>query len=543
MRPVRSARSVRSVRFTRPGRTPRPVAFLRIPATLACAAVAAASSCEVGANSTAPAAAADSARLATAAAALEQAASAGALHGAASVLVPGAAPRRTAGGRLREPDGEPVTADSRFRLASLTKLVVQVAVLRLVERGDLDLDQTLASARPGFEAPWAERVTLRQLLAFRSGLPRELRGDPLASGVQLDADGRGAPCVDGWTAVGPELEPDTRTEYSNLGYLHLGAVIERATDRPLEAALRELVLAPAGMDGVGLCTCTPGADAPPGHAVGHAPGPDGAAEPVAPFDVAPRWSAGGLHGSVVDLEHLARGLLDGELLGEAATDELFTQFGRPGVDPARLEARGHVPGFANALTVSREPPFAVVALQNLAPADARAALAPFEAAVAELGDGAAGAHDEDVVAHLRGMTDDGWTLVASFEAVPPRPFLPRVRAYLESFDGDRADVAAALRALHGVELDDDDEEFLEMIAGTSAYEKAIHDRFGPFRLAAWRPGRDDELELYLLGPEKRGVRYRFGPSARADDLVGTKAHATMGFRPPPDLLPDGAVPR
>ena len=144
------------------------------------------------------------------------------------------------------PDGPAIDSTSRFRLASLTKLFTQLAILRLVDDGRLDLDATLASVRPGFDAAWAETVTIRQLLTFRSGLPRERSGamNPIDAGVTYDATGGALVDLDTWTADGPSVAPGTRTQYSNLGYFHLGAVIEAVHGAPYETALRELVARP-----------------------------------------------------------------------------------------------------------------------------------------------------------------------------------------------------------------------------------------------------------------------------------------------------------
>ena len=117
-----------------------------------------------------------------------------------------------------------------FPVASVTKLATALAVLRLVDAGELRLDDELwdaAAAGPG--------VTVRRLLAHTSGLPQE----PAAG-----ADWRG-----GCLATRPERAPGTKHFYSNAGYGLLGVLVERATGRDFAQALDEVVLGPLGVAG------------------------------------------------------------------------------------------------------------------------------------------------------------------------------------------------------------------------------------------------------------------------------------------------------
>jgi CubicO group peptidase (beta-lactamase class C family) len=72
--------------------------------------------------------------------------------------------------------GAAVTAESRFSVGSLTKSMVATVVARLAEDGRLSLDNPVAAYVPELRAaPWAERATVRDLLANRSGLPLRVR--------------------------------------------------------------------------------------------------------------------------------------------------------------------------------------------------------------------------------------------------------------------------------------------------------------------------------------------------------------------------------
>jgi CubicO group peptidase (beta-lactamase class C family) len=80
--------------------------------------------------------------------------------------------------------GAPVTAESRFSVGSLTKPMVATVVARLAEDGRLSLDDPVAAYVPELRsAAWAERATVRDLLANRSGLP-------LRVGLEFDFSAR-----------------------------------------------------------------------------------------------------------------------------------------------------------------------------------------------------------------------------------------------------------------------------------------------------------------------------------------------------------------
>ncbi|WP_308294831.1 serine hydrolase domain-containing protein [Streptomyces sp. JJ66] len=128
-------------------------------------------------------------------------------------------------------DPEPVTVDTPFDLASLTKLVTALLTVRQAERGVLELDAEVARYLPEFGAAGKGRVTVRQLLTHTSGLAPQL---PFHDGH-------------GWELLW--REPLTRTGpcYSDLGFLALGRLLERVTGRPLDALVREEITGPLGM--------------------------------------------------------------------------------------------------------------------------------------------------------------------------------------------------------------------------------------------------------------------------------------------------------
>ncbi|MFD5320270.1 serine hydrolase domain-containing protein [Streptomyces sp. NPDC127098] len=127
----------------------------------------------------------------------------------------------------------PMRRDTVFDLASLSKLYTAVVVVRLAERGLLDLDDPVGRWLPVFRGA---EPTVRRLLTHTSGLPAWLDLEPyqddaarLAVIAALDPVGRGG------------------YRYSDLGLIVLGALAERVAGRGLDALVAELVTDPLGL--------------------------------------------------------------------------------------------------------------------------------------------------------------------------------------------------------------------------------------------------------------------------------------------------------
>ena len=162
----------------------------------------------------------------------------------------------------------PVTADTVFRIGSVSKLFTAVAVLQLCELGLVDLDCPVGDYLRAFRlvptGAGVRPVTLRHLLTHTSGIP-ELRGPgDLLHAAFTPSGGRSAmPTVragarrpaladvyrDGLRVV---VEPGTAFAYSNHGFAVLGQVVEDVTGTSLDAYLQSSVFGPLGMRDSGL---------------------------------------------------------------------------------------------------------------------------------------------------------------------------------------------------------------------------------------------------------------------------------------------------
>ena len=140
-------------------------------------------------------------------------------------------------------DGEPrraVDADTLFRIASVSKLATSIAVMQLVERGELDLDVDI-SAYTDVKIPrrYPGDITLRHLLTHTAGF-EEHAGNPEKE-----------PDLDSYIRQDPPAQvfaPGTTPAYSNYGMSLAGYIVERVSGEVFEDYVREHVLEPAGMD-------------------------------------------------------------------------------------------------------------------------------------------------------------------------------------------------------------------------------------------------------------------------------------------------------
>lgn len=160
--------------------------------------------------------------------------------------------------------GAPVTAETRFCAGSLTKSMVATVIRGLAQAGQLSLDDPVAGHVPELrQTGWAERATLRDLLANRSGLPlsAEMEFDLAPYGGDERALSRLAADLSSRTPAGDFWS------YSNVGWCLLGRVVETATGSSWEAAMRSRLFRRAGMSATAFGTEPGSAPRATGHEI------------------------------------------------------------------------------------------------------------------------------------------------------------------------------------------------------------------------------------------------------------------------------------
>ena len=286
---------------------------------------------------------------------LEEGLAAGLYSGAAAGVVTPEGRTVAVAGTHAYGDERAVDADSLFDLASVSKTFTAAVLLRLVESGQVGLDDSVSGVLPIAD----KSITLRMLLLHTSGLPAESflwRDSPeLAPENRLDA-------VLSTPLAAP---PDTTHLYSCLGYIAAGAYAERTTGASLADLLDELVCRPLGLTSIGFGPV----DSARAVATEEEPWAGrglvrGEVHDETNWYLGGRVGNAGLFGTADDLLTFAASFLDACLLGPqlvqlATTDQLEPRHGSPygqGVGPrirdhdlfGEVDAVGHA-GFTGTM--------------------------------------------------------------------------------------------------------------------------------------------------------------------------------------------------
>jgi len=149
--------------------------------------------------------------------------------------------RKAYGQRSVSPTAEPMTLDTIFDMASITKIVATTtSVMILVEEGRLRLSDRVASHIPEFGRYGKESITIQQLLTHTSGL---------RSGIDRSFPWLGyEKAIELVTEEVLATTPGERFVYSDAGFLLLAEIVARVSGRPLDRFARERVLQPLGMN-------------------------------------------------------------------------------------------------------------------------------------------------------------------------------------------------------------------------------------------------------------------------------------------------------
>ncbi|MCI0684092.1 MAG: beta-lactamase family protein [Gemmataceae bacterium] len=153
--------------------------------------------------------------------------------------------RRAFGQRSLLPMKTPMDLATLFDLASLTKpIATATAIMLLIEAGKLKLTDKLSDHLPAFRRKETEDITVEHLLLHTSGF---IADNPLAD----YQDGR-AKAIERLHALKPLAPPGTKFVYSDVGYLLLGEIVEKASGMTLDRFTNERVFTPLGMSETGF---------------------------------------------------------------------------------------------------------------------------------------------------------------------------------------------------------------------------------------------------------------------------------------------------
>jgi CubicO group peptidase (beta-lactamase class C family) len=283
----------------------------------------------------------------------------------------------------------PMSTDAVFRIGSITKQFTAMAILQLVHDGKLNLTDELQTHLDFPKKDWP--ITIEQLLTHTSGVPNytdlpSFTPDNYGKDVSL------AEVIATFKDLPLEFEPGTKWNYSNSGYILLGALVERMSGMSWEMYMSEQFFGPLGM-GRSSASATNGQL--PGEVFGYQKGEKGW-EPATPLSMTWPQGAGAIRCTVDDLfawntAVMTNKLVPAELLSKAHTERKLkdgsaTHYGygwsfQNVQGSPTIEHNGGINGFVSASLYLPKEDIYVAVLCN-SETDAVEVLAPQLAAIA-----------------------------------------------------------------------------------------------------------------------------------------------------------------
>lgn len=277
---------------------------------------------------------------------------------------------RSARGLANVDTGTPLTADSVFRIGSVSKQFAAAGLLTLVEAGKVSLGDPLSKYLPDF--PNGKRITVLELLNHTSGVKSYTGIAAWREGpVEKDADT--AQLIASFKDAKTDFAPGEGWGYNNSGYVLVGAVIEAASGQPWHEYLRTALFEPLGLGNTYY-----GAD--PEAVTRQVPGYSLRDDKVVAAKVISMTlphAAGALLSTVDDLTKWNRALHEGRVLKTDTYKQMITPVGKAieaqygfGISRSTVQGTpmldhgGDIFGFSSMLQYVQGPDISVVVLQN-----------------------------------------------------------------------------------------------------------------------------------------------------------------------------------
>jgi len=144
----------------------------------------------------------------------------------------------------------PNSTTTIFQLGSLTKQFTAMLLMQLVEKGLIELNQTVSHYLPDYPSDKGQKITIHHLLSHSSGIPDYT---PLDTFYEwMTTSHIPSQFIDNFSSLDLEFEPGSEFRYSNSGYYLLGVIIEKVTGNPVQQVLKEFITEPLGMNNTGL---------------------------------------------------------------------------------------------------------------------------------------------------------------------------------------------------------------------------------------------------------------------------------------------------
>lgn len=214
----------------------------------------------------------------------------------------------------------PIRSEMVFNLGSITKQFTAVAILQLVEKSKISLQDSLQKYVPDFPSK-GYTITIENLLTHTSGIKDYMQIDYPEPYMER-GDFSPKALIDSFKSLPLEFEPGTRFQYSNSGYFLLGYIIERISGKTWQDYLQENILTPLGLTN----TYTDHPNAIIKNRVYGYKKEDQHFEKANYWSATISYAAGGLLSNVEDLYKWQKGLYSYQILKKETLEKAFTSF-------------------------------------------------------------------------------------------------------------------------------------------------------------------------------------------------------------------------
>jgi serine beta-lactamase-like protein LACTB, mitochondrial len=211
----------------------------------------------------------------------------------------------------------PATADTVYRIASMSKSITATAAMKLVEAGKLDLDAPIQKYCPDFpKKPWP--ITARELLSHQSGI-RDYRNEEESINTRHYRSIKEA--LTQFASDPLEFEPGTKMQYTSYGYIVLGCVIEGASGTSYDRYMQQAIFEPAQMPATRLDDVFA---IIPHRARGYRVSASGELQNSVFVDVSNKPPGSGINSSTRDMGNFVAALYSASLVPGAVLDQMLT---------------------------------------------------------------------------------------------------------------------------------------------------------------------------------------------------------------------------
>ncbi len=265
-------------------------------------------------------------------------------------------------------ESQPLDVNSKFKIASVTKLFTAVIIMQLIDEGKLTLETTVNEVLPAYEITNGHKIDIQNLMQHTSGLKNE-------SNVSYLSNYSPDKLINTFAKKKASFKPGKDLNYNNIDFTILGKMIETVTGKSYLDNLNERIISPLGMDNTGLLI---GKELPvdvmPSFEI-----KKGMKKPELNIHIENFWAAGSMFSTVRDLLKFSNALKTEELISETAKAQLFKSvpslgyvalgcwtFNTPFVtgNPKVLERRGGILGSTSVLMTSLDGQETLIVLSN-----------------------------------------------------------------------------------------------------------------------------------------------------------------------------------